>query len=143
MRPSEEPGKGEVLCTGMIGCSPTQRESNPNASACRATTATSTGCCVGNIKMPYFMMASLPLSSAERVEKMHTRLCPCPLLLAYLLAALVQLLARRQSPGLPLQRVLVNFPILHDDDEGPAWVLDQRDVLERVAVHEQEVSQRA
>src|SRR6266545_6463008 len=55
MRPSGEPGKGEVLCTGMIGCSPTQRESNPSASACRATTATSTGWRVGNIMMPTFM----------------------------------------------------------------------------------------
>src|SRR5712691_9594913 len=55
MRPSGEPGKGEALCTGMIGCSPTQRESNPSASACRATTATSTGWRVGNIMMPTFM----------------------------------------------------------------------------------------
>ena len=66
MRPSGEPGKGEALCTGMIGCSPTQRESNPNASACRATTATSTGCRVGNIKMPYCMIASFPSMGAER-----------------------------------------------------------------------------
>src|SRR5215510_11977520 len=65
MRPSGEPGKGEALCTGMIGCSPTQRESNPNASACRATTATSTGCCVGNIKIPYFMTASFHLYGSQ------------------------------------------------------------------------------
>ena len=26
-------GAGEVLCTGMTGCSPIQRESNPRASA--------------------------------------------------------------------------------------------------------------
>src|SRR5262249_46980349 len=101
MRPSGEPGKGELLCTGMIGCSPTQREANPNASACRATTATSTGCGVGNIKMPYFMMASLPLYSAERGENMPTRLCPCPLLLAYLLATPVELMPNASAHLLP------------------------------------------
>src|SRR5438128_12529389 len=59
MRPSGEPGKGEVLWTGMTGCSPSQRESNPSASACRATAATSMGWRVGNIKTPIFIVASL------------------------------------------------------------------------------------
>src|SRR5712691_8582257 len=58
MLPPEEPGAGEVLCTGMTGCSPNQRESNPSASAFCATTAASIGCRPENTEIPMFMIAS-------------------------------------------------------------------------------------
>src|SRR5215813_2756110 len=39
--------------------------------------------------------------------------------------------------------VLVNFPILHDDEEVFGRVFDQFDVCERIAVHQQEIRKRA
>src|SRR5262245_4705123 len=41
------------------------------------------------------------------------------------------------------QRVLVDLSVLHDDDEVLARVLDELDVLDRVAVDEKQVGQRA
>ena len=43
MMPSEELGNGEVVWTGMTGCSGTQVESDLSSSAIRARTAASTG----------------------------------------------------------------------------------------------------
>ena len=42
MTPSGEPGQGESVFTGIMGCSGTQSESNPSSSIFRATVATST-----------------------------------------------------------------------------------------------------
>src|SRR5262249_51912416 len=55
----EVPGAGEVLRTGMTGCSPSQREANPNASAFCATTAGSRGCRAENKEIPMFIVVSL------------------------------------------------------------------------------------
>src|SRR5262249_47375147 len=61
MLPPEVPGAGEVLCTGMTGCSPSQRESNPSASAFCATTAASRGCRPENSEIPMSIIASFPV----------------------------------------------------------------------------------
>src|SRR5262245_5029911 len=58
MLPPEVPGAGALLCTGMTGCSPNQRESKPNVSAFCATTATSIGCGPGNNETQMFMADS-------------------------------------------------------------------------------------
>jgi hypothetical protein len=50
-----------VLCTGMTGCSPNQRESNPSASAFCATTAASRGCRPENSEIPMFIITSLSI----------------------------------------------------------------------------------
>jgi hypothetical protein len=49
----------------MIGCSPTQRESNPKASAFCATTAGSIGCGLGDRKIPMFMGTSFQIGEVE------------------------------------------------------------------------------
>ena len=46
------------------------------------------------------------------------------------------------SPLLP-QGVLVNPAIFHDDHEVYLGILDELDVLNRVAIHEQQICQRA
>src|SRR4029453_3841922 len=61
MLPPEVPGAGEVLCTGMTGCAPSQRESKPSASAFCATTAVSIGCRPENTEIPMFIIASFPV----------------------------------------------------------------------------------
>src|SRR5215475_9716845 len=61
MLPPEVPGADEVLCTGIIGCSPNQRDSNPSASAFCATTAVSRGCCPENSEIPIFISISSPV----------------------------------------------------------------------------------
>src|SRR5436853_1084019 len=65
MLPLEVPGAGEVPCTGMTGCSPSQRESNPSASACCATTAASRGCRPENSEIPMFISVSFPVSLGQ------------------------------------------------------------------------------
>src|SRR4029450_9553882 len=65
MLPPEVPGAGELLCTGMTGCSPSQRESNPSASAFCATTAVSIGCRPENSEIPMFIIASFSLRLGE------------------------------------------------------------------------------
>ena len=42
MTPSAEPGQGDAVVTGIMGCSGTQSESNPSSSTLRAMVATST-----------------------------------------------------------------------------------------------------
>src|ERR1700745_4363234 len=74
MLPPEVPGAGELLCTGMTGCSPSQRESNPSASAFCATIAVSIGCRPENSEIPMFIIASFPV----RLEQ-HSTCATCQL----------------------------------------------------------------
>ena len=43
----------------------------------------------------------------------------------------------------PAKEVLVDFPVFHDDQEIPGGILDEFDVLQRVAVHQQQIGERA
>jgi hypothetical protein len=55
MTPSGLPGKGVLGFTGRTGCSGIQRDSNPAASACFASVATSMDVAVGKMNAPIFM----------------------------------------------------------------------------------------
>ena len=49
----------------------------------------------------------------------------------------------RRSPRRRRQQVLVDLAVLHDDQEVPGRVFDQVDVLQRIAVDQQQVGERA
>src|ERR671925_545038 len=55
MTPSGLPGNGVLGFTGRTGCSGIQRDSNPAASACFASVATSMDVAVGKMNTPIFM----------------------------------------------------------------------------------------